>query len=501
MKRYRIHPGIGIARIGNSTADGSDGYFLGPETPDFNFRPPGDVYRDAAHAIRRQATRFRVYEYTYAEMTDPRPTSIREVTNAEAEIHWRVDIANQKPFVRTSNFDEVPVPIAPGAIAIEGAGKSEEIAGILNHDQFDNTEVRLGTLKTDDAGRLLVLGGFGRTESPRNYPIVGLESAGWFDDVSDGPVRADIRIRDTGQQFSAESAWVVVGIPAYAAPMINIVTMYDVAYDIAVRHLGTQPPTTVSFARDIYPVLRRAVELQWVSGSARTGHGPSTRGDFLEQTLFTLLQDNDPRPGSASRIAREHVFGRLKPLSGGSGADMPRLIGPSSPQTPGARGLTLTPTQYGQFEKWSRGDFVSDCPPTVHPTFDDLSPAEQTHALDKAGLFTGVGGTFGPGIEVGRLFGETATFESPFRISSSLLPGALTSTLAIPWQSDYLACGRNWWPGGRPNRVSENAIDFREWIPSNWGVSDLLRQWPKLGFMKRTTIDSSPVIVETERQV
>ena len=47
QKVYRIHPGIGVARIGNSRAPGEDGFFIGPETPDIDFVPPGGKYRDA----------------------------------------------------------------------------------------------------------------------------------------------------------------------------------------------------------------------------------------------------------------------------------------------------------------------------------------------------------------------------------------------------------------------------------------------------------------------
>src|SRR5438552_4647286 len=60
---YRIHPGIGVSRVGNSQA--ADGYFVGPEVPDIDFVPPGGRYRDAGNNIRRQGTRFRIYEYTY----------------------------------------------------------------------------------------------------------------------------------------------------------------------------------------------------------------------------------------------------------------------------------------------------------------------------------------------------------------------------------------------------------------------------------------------------
>jgi hypothetical protein len=63
MLRYRIHPAIGIARLGNSPD-----FFIGPELPGL----PGNLdetsgafrsFRDASGQILRQSARFRVFEY------------------------------------------------------------------------------------------------------------------------------------------------------------------------------------------------------------------------------------------------------------------------------------------------------------------------------------------------------------------------------------------------------------------------------------------------------
>ena len=98
---YRIHPGIGVARVGDSTDD----YFLGPEAPgvpstltkaDAPALPVGQTgkYKDSQSKIKRQGARFRIYEYTSNEANVV--TGVREITAAEARIDWEVHLANRK---------------------------------------------------------------------------------------------------------------------------------------------------------------------------------------------------------------------------------------------------------------------------------------------------------------------------------------------------------------------------------------------------------------------
>ena len=98
-KVYKIHPGIGISRVGAST----DGYFLAGETPD---APPFCIdadgkdtgfggYKDPAHILRRQGVRFKVYEYDKDDATGTL-TLTREITSAEATIAWTVKLAAAK---------------------------------------------------------------------------------------------------------------------------------------------------------------------------------------------------------------------------------------------------------------------------------------------------------------------------------------------------------------------------------------------------------------------
>ena len=80
----RIHPAIGIARIGNS-----DEYFIGPEVP-HPTPPPPSGYRDASGRLKRQAAMFRIYGY------DANGKVVAELTSTDATIEWTVHVANKK---------------------------------------------------------------------------------------------------------------------------------------------------------------------------------------------------------------------------------------------------------------------------------------------------------------------------------------------------------------------------------------------------------------------
>ena len=57
-KVYKVHPSIGVARVGNS-----DEFFIGPELPGTFARPADGRYRDGGKKLRRQAARFWVFEH------------------------------------------------------------------------------------------------------------------------------------------------------------------------------------------------------------------------------------------------------------------------------------------------------------------------------------------------------------------------------------------------------------------------------------------------------
>ncbi|MBI1800763.1 MAG: 3-isopropylmalate dehydrogenase, partial [Chloroflexi bacterium] len=89
-RTFRIHPAIGIARLGDSP----DEYFVGAEAPGVLPSLGNGKRRDAQQRIKRQGARFRIYEY------EPDASgalkAAREITAAEAQIEWQVHLANRK---------------------------------------------------------------------------------------------------------------------------------------------------------------------------------------------------------------------------------------------------------------------------------------------------------------------------------------------------------------------------------------------------------------------
>ena len=111
---YRIHPAIGIARVGNSKE-----YYLGPETMagdgptgGLPIRPgtedttiTSSDLRDASQAFKRQAARFKIYQYpaqtgpeTYPNGLTPTEITIGSVVDEKTvtDIIWTVHVANKK---------------------------------------------------------------------------------------------------------------------------------------------------------------------------------------------------------------------------------------------------------------------------------------------------------------------------------------------------------------------------------------------------------------------
>jgi hypothetical protein len=291
---YRIHPGIGIARLGNSPT----AFCISPEKPavlptdcDENGNAAVSVdgmtelaiktFKDGEGRIKRQAARFQIFAYD-DEHPAGRPLKLGDQIEGGGnagtlvDIQWRVYLANKKAsWYQFSQLDgehgyDPSHPLRNAAIADEGARQrliidpgprtvsKDARAAQFNRDGGDsyattfppplepNSIDTLGDLLLDDQGRLLVLGGHGNSGSylfddfgePRIADYANND--GWFDDTSDGPVMARLvmfsplvsSVRYVDVEFPA---WVVCAYPAYVPEILDVVTMDDVIEDMAIR--------------------------------------------------------------------------------------------------------------------------------------------------------------------------------------------------------------------------------------------------------------------------
>jgi len=349
---------------------------------------------------------------------------------------------------------------------------------------------------------LIALGGFGRSRSVPEGAALGdfANNDGWCDDTSDGPVRATVRLHGAAQPSPVDSAWLLVAPPDFAPSIENVITLDDVVFAMMAKFvdpsLRITPSTKVSFTRDIFPILRRVSHMHFVSDVAAQGHAEGSFGDFL--SAVKILSDNTP----AAASLRTRIFQKLRNPSGGGG-DMPKLPEETNPQVVGQ---SVTEIQYARMERWAHGTFEADWVGHATPAMalDTLPVSDRPLALDRAALEGCVGGPFFPGIEVGRVVLEEATYDKarPFRINARLAPGTLTARMAVPWQADFHDCafeeGADWWPGQRPIHVVRGQ-HRAEWMPRHWTRNDLVEKWSHLGFVVEHKTAAKTTFVEDER--
>jgi L-lysine epsilon oxidase-like protein len=479
--RYAIYPGIGIARVGNSP----DEYFIGPEAPGEVSQPDGG-FKDSAGRIKRQAARFRIYGLNEAG------EAIREITANEAEITWRVHVANRKAawyqFQNAMDLGKFSITAALRNKTITGTDRKKliidpgprKISGRSTHGdsyQFDTgefmgTKVPLGELRTDEEGRLIFLGGFGHSASFDHKPATTFaNNDGWHDDTSDGPVRATVKI--DGNEFEAEPAMVAVTPPSYGPGLFGVVTMYDVVFDLFSRDPKFGPPTSTrpSFWRNIFPIFERLVDSQWVNGGINFLFGDGSPSDLTEPNLLDKLSS----PAEEHRPLRTSYFNWFRDPANATAAQEPEKLPPfygdafGDFSDLGMDDLALTPTQYEWLKRWAEGDFDND--PSHRdrpPTLDKYPIAAQPHALDEANLESCLGGPFHPGIELTWPLRVASMWKEPYRLNvlpedqepnmdygpnlspvdamgpggivETSGPGTLTWWMGVPWQTDGASC-------------------------------------------------------------
>ncbi|MFM0351110.1 LodA/GoxA family CTQ-dependent oxidase [Paraburkholderia sp. RL17-347-BIC-D] len=468
VKYCKIYPGIGVARVGDSP----DEFFVGPEAPGLG-PEPGTEFKDAQGRVKRQAARFRVYGF------DTSGKAVQELNTLtpDVRIQWSVTLANRKAsgflFAGVRHgmaLDQSPDPaqlrnktvndrtkleITPTPRSIEGVNRFGQQFAFVDGAFFD-AAVHLGELRTDAAGRLLVLGGRGKSGAiPGSRPITHYaNNDGWHDDTSDGPVTVQVSIN--GNDIPVEgAAWVMVAPPKFAPYLRNVVSLYDIMAEAK----GIPAPGTLSFTDHIYPHFAAFANQHWVNGMALRGHGAQKSGNFLDPDTVEKLNDNSE--GNAP--LRKKILQRLREPEAKSEQQanynfMPLLSGDEGDAKVGKPDtwLSITKTTYEIFQRWALGDFDSDWPgvPPQPVALEALAVEAQPAALDRASLEFCVGGAFFPGIEITYIARYPDLYSEPFRFDATKLqPGDITRRMAVPWQADFYECQVHWWPAQRPDEV------------------------------------------------
>jgi hypothetical protein len=558
---FKIHPAIGVARVGNADR-GSGGFFIGPETPGMpaNWDPLAQQFRSFKldGKIKAQAARFRIWEYveTAGKLMPQRELNLDapEIVSIE----WTVHLANRKAsffkfngrkgesdnFASMTSADrrnasvanverEKKLEIDEGPRSING----KNVGGV----EFKNTKTQIpiemiGELRTDELGRLLVLGGMGQSNSSVTPPkplTTYANNDTWFDDIADGPVTAVVTIKhqsgDT-EEISVEGAWVLIGPPDFGPAIQNVVTLYDALWDVSVRQLkipadnalydeyapgrglailsaqnaewsiqNTLNDYTPRFTRELFPIFNHAYNTRWVHEPLTGGSVPPQHHDRIADAQAKALAELPGNP-----LLRKSIFNRLRnPDSPNVNAQaMPKTFGDdyNPPQPVPTSYLSLTRTQGALIKQWTVGKFVSDwkgIPPK--PASEDITP----EGLDRSALENCVGGGFYPGIEASWLIRKPQVFSEPFRIKHGALIGPLTvkagffsQQMALPWQADFYACAKEqfsgdvtgttfhaWWPAQRPDDVFKQGMSTSmvEWARGFGKYEDMVNGWSTRG--------------------
>ncbi len=516
ISTVKIHPSIGIARVGNSTSDA----FIGPELPDQPPERPG-FYRGADSAIRRQAARFRVFGYNAAgEVVG----ELKPGVDGVSEIEWTVHLANKK-----SAWYQfyVPLDVPDGRLLqpeqygrrnatvhdmereqlVNDPGPRTVQASAPRTEKFDTgaimgEQVYLGEISTGSDGRLVVLGGKGLAKSWAGEPVSNTANNDtWYDDISDGPVTATVTIN--GNPVTAAPAWVLVGPPHYAPNVKTIRTVYDLLNDVFISNGWLPRPDKVSYALHVEPILARFCGLQWVNHGFATQYGWNGPNAFTEPKIRARLND----PSRRNRELRVQVFKALRDYDrdGRSPEPWPWIYGDGMAVPPKSdlQHMVLSPTQVWTLERWAEGDFIPNQLPVPWPDIDQAPLQDRPGLLDRAALENLAADAFHPGVEVTWPIRHDTMYSEPFRIlhrepgeserdyGSHLTPdialsargplyaqgpGDLTRWMAAPWQTDTASCRSGYelannlgpryspylptfWPAQAPNQVLTEA-DF-----------------------------------------
>ena len=491
------------------------------------YHEPAGGFHDAQGRIARRSARFRIYGYNADGGV------VREITAGEANITWAAYLANKKAAWyrinlpldipeakgeldhsrsrgpdRNSRRNRGTAPnnsqdliIDPGPRRISGQSVNADGGNprfCFDNGQFLGITVPLGELRTDEEGRLLVLGGFGASGTTQPEPFNRIRDIrnndSWYDDASDGPVTASVVI--DGKPLPVKPAWVVVAPPKFAVGIRPIGSTYDLVLQVASQLDPGYVPATPSFQEHIYPLLESFGQNQWVNAGFLRDFGWQANDNPISAENMAQLGDNS----EANRPLREAVLQRFRraDYTTMNQDDWPPYFGDGfdQPAKEPRQWLAVTELQYGWLEQWAAGNFTvgnwietsefqldGQAKGSGPERIEDLPLQQRPRALDRAPLEECIGGSFKPGYEMPWIMRVPMLYESPFRIRHRIHlnpdrpiaprsraarhplternygtemnseialspngpfaatgPGDITKWMAIPWQGDAASC-------------------------------------------------------------
>ncbi|MBV9497244.1 MAG: CTQ-dependent lysine 6-oxidase LodA [Acidobacteria bacterium] len=529
--RYQIHPAIGVARLGDSP----DSFYLEPDAigglpvecdgrgnerrgADGKPEPVRKFKQDGR--IRRQGARFRIFAFDVEDPDDPG----REVRAGDGElesVEWTVHLANKKgcwynndeligdmtlgdrsEYYGSDTWRNIDVKnrqsliIDPGPRTVSKPGdraafSRDTIPKDYPHGNFPSLNTKripyqintLGDVMLNDAGQLIVLGGHGHAGG--EVPIATYTGQDtWYDDTSDGPVTCKLKLKGSAEPVTL-TAWALIGSPKYAPELVNIVTLDDIQYDVAVRYQNLAPDLysggkfnpnyLASYERDIAPIIERPADYVWVA-------------NLPSMVPFTALRFDARDPSAANAKNRQSYFSYFRDpgtdeLSPGNNE---LFIGnvPGMPLNSGTNSVTngqvskwmpLTITQYFLLGQWAKGRFTAG---------KAAPPLRGVHPLDQVSVGNCNGSPMSPGIEVTWTSRNPILYDEPYRIrhyeteefykKNGLTadrdetyangmpnwrpgsePGDFTKRMSPPWMADFYQCSIEYVTFGSPLNTTQ----------------------------------------------
>ncbi len=280
--------------------------------------------------------------------------------------------------------------------------------------------------------------------------------------------------------------------------MVGVRTLYDLLYDLYVQAGWLDFPETISFRRDVYPILHRLTVLGWVNKGYEVQFGLSGPHPFGDSAFVSRLASNGPE----SAELRRQVFNTFRDPEGDNPSQLPwAWIYGDAMEVPAGdsprQNAAVSPTQYRVLKLWAAGTFESDWDQPGQPPRDlsGVPVAEQPATLDRAALEYGLADAFHPGCEVTWPIRHLTMWKAPFRLKHrpegvpppdygpeltqkialsaygplyAQGPGDLTRWMGLPWQADTAFCRSGYdtaydtaydpyiptfWPATVPNQV------------------------------------------------